>query len=525
MDVSNIGLLETYKSQLSVVDHALISAPTEQIDDLVKLKSNLLEVIQLLQGTSPENQKAHETDIPPSTTQNHSDMDAEFARFQMEISELGDSPKLEEPHCDSTEVTEKRDGDDELLKTISSLEGTKCSAPFSQQWGEKCYHNAIISSVVLEEDDVSCLENLQVKVMFCNPVCDRMKPCPFFLDGYCKFSDEKCRYSHGNEVDISEIRDFKLPDYSNFTRDSVCLAKYDDGLWYKAVVENCLDNNKYVVKYFNFGNTESVDAADLLPLDEEKLPSESETEDTSSPPSSPLCFSSSKNDAAEEHDFDQVRPFLPENPGALGEWEQHTKGMGSKLMAKMGYIFGQGLGKNGEGRLEPVEAIILPKGKSLDKCIQLRDQGGHSCPVSVESKVIIEKEKEEQRMKKQQWSGNLKKRESVFDFINKKISVIKDDVDKLQRKGPPKTQKTRASTKELTKQSFTIAEDIKKAKRELVRLNEALKRNEERNGVIHAQVKRKIAAQKELLTNLCRKEHKINHEMKILKAHEKLTCF
>lgn len=36
-------------------------------------------------------------------------------------------------------------------------------------------------------------------------------------------------------------------------------------------------------------------------------------------------------------------------------------------MVKMGYIMGAGLGKNGEGRITPVEATILPKGKSLGK--------------------------------------------------------------------------------------------------------------------------------------------------------------
>jgi hypothetical protein len=34
-------------------------------------------------------------------------------------------------------------------------------------------------------------------------------------------------------------------------------------------------------------------------------------------------------------------------------------------MAQMGYVVGTGLGKNGEGRLEPVEALVFPAGKSL----------------------------------------------------------------------------------------------------------------------------------------------------------------
>ena len=49
----------------------------------------------------------------------------------------------------------------------------------------------------------------------------------------------------------------------------------------------------------------------------------------------------------------------------LGNWEQHTRGIGSKIMAQMGYITGTGLGKKADGRVEPVEATVLPAGKSL----------------------------------------------------------------------------------------------------------------------------------------------------------------
>ncbi len=34
-------------------------------------------------------------------------------------------------------------------------------------------------------------------------------------------------------------------------------------------------------------------------------------------------------------------------------------------MASMGYVVGTGLGKHGEGRVEPVSAVVLPPGKSL----------------------------------------------------------------------------------------------------------------------------------------------------------------
>lgn len=49
----------------------------------------------------------------------------------------------------------------------------------------------------------------------------------------------------------------------------------------------------------------------------------------------------------------------------LGGWEEHTRGIGSKLMARMGYITGTGLGKRCDGRINPVEAVVFPAGKSL----------------------------------------------------------------------------------------------------------------------------------------------------------------
>ena len=64
----------------------------------------------------------------------------------------------------------------------------------------------------------------------------------------------------------------------------------------------------------------------------------------------------------------------------VGSFERHTRGIGSKLMLKMGYQEGKGLGKHAKGIVEPICVEEHPKniglgyeqlnGEALSTCIQ-----------------------------------------------------------------------------------------------------------------------------------------------------------
>ncbi|KAJ9557786.1 hypothetical protein OSB04_012400 [Centaurea solstitialis] len=52
-------------------------------------------------------------------------------------------------------------------------------------------------------------------------------------------------------------------------------------------------------------------------------------------------------------------------PSSYGAFEMHTTGFGSRMMAKMGYVDGGGLGKDGSGIAEPIQVIQRPKSLGL----------------------------------------------------------------------------------------------------------------------------------------------------------------
>ncbi|KAH9617239.1 hypothetical protein KSS87_012520 [Heliosperma pusillum] len=103
----------------------------------------------------------------------------------------------------------------------------------------------------------------------------------------------------------------------------------------------------------------------------EKRSSAKKPETYASQPVSFVCSGIMESDIVKvdavgsKDDSNQDFVALDNSSSAFGSFEVHTTGFGSKMMAKMGYVEGGGLGKDGKGMSLPIEAIQRPKSLGL----------------------------------------------------------------------------------------------------------------------------------------------------------------
>uniref|UniRef100_A0A665U070 Tuftelin-interacting protein 11 n=1 Tax=Echeneis naucrates TaxID=173247 RepID=A0A665U070_ECHNA len=125
----------------------------------------------------------------------------------------------------------------------------------------------------------------------------------------------------------------------------------------------------------------------------------------------------------------------------IGSWEKHTKGIGQKLLQKMGYQPGKGLGKNAQGIVNPIEAKVR-KGKGA-----VGAYGNERTQQSLQDFPVVDSDEEEEK-EFQRELGQWRK-DPAGSGGKKKPKYSYKTVDELKAKGKLAGRSTSASAGEL----------------------------------------------------------------------------
>ncbi|CAN0153161.1 unnamed protein product, partial [Ectocarpus fasciculatus] len=101
----------------------------------------------------------------------------------------------------------------------------------------------------------------------------------------------------------------------------------------------------------------------------------------------------------------------------FGDWEQHTKGFGSRMMNRMGYRRGEGLGKDKQGISRPVPIRVLPERRALDH-LRVDDGGGGTTARSVGGSGQKKKKKKKKDNDKPGGGSSGGGGGGMFNFLN-----------------------------------------------------------------------------------------------------------
>lgn len=286
--------------QLRKVNEALsVTENTDDRNNLISLKNDLQQLIALTNSTNDN------SDDNSDSNDNEAKINDEYAMFMAEMEKEG-------AYKGSTSTQ-----DVHVKKDLTSLEGTKCKAPHCHSWGSTIHHNALITTVLPQQDDD---DKIRVKILFINPTHKEMLPCPYYFETECRFSEEKCRFSHGEIVNFEDLQEYVEPDFAGLSVGSIVLVKQDDKLWHKAMVRRILKEKEMcIVKLEKSRKEVEVDFVDLMPInDDEKGDGDDDSSDSGS----------GEGDAMDEEtrdDFINISLLIKPSDDKLGSWEKYTK--------------------------------------------------------------------------------------------------------------------------------------------------------------------------------------------------------
>ncbi|XP_024359042.1 zinc finger CCCH domain-containing protein 18 [Physcomitrium patens] len=394
---------------------------------------------------------------------------------------------------------------DELPQSVSRSDMGDVVPPQPFSVGSKCrfrhsdgrwYNGCILG---MEDDSVA-------RVAFLHPTSEKLQMCRFFLQQQCRFGN-KCRLSHGLEAHLNALRNYEAPEWKQIPLGSAVLAEAGNGLWRAAELELWDEGQQRATIVFSAdGKRMDVDKDDLAQSEYALLSDASDTSD---------------EDGDESDDFvdEEERPTLGSfcagvqtETVTFANWEKHTRGVASKMMASMGFREGMGLGVSGQGIIQPVKVQMRPAKQSLGFGQDNQDgEQGDAEKTAKKKKSRGGKRKRDQKWANAQRAAKSKmevieETRNVFDFINHHLTGQQVSATKSSKVRPGGSQTNcsgsvsdKQSLEKANRQTIVAHEDeIKELRSKVSKLQEMATRNRKEKVVYEAVGRKLVEARKAL---------------------------
>ncbi|KAL6633395.1 hypothetical protein ACP70R_026066 [Stipagrostis hirtigluma subsp. patula] len=265
---------------------------------------------------------------------------------------------------------------------------------------------------------------------------------------------------------------------------------HHSGLWRRAELESWDDNLKLGQVVFQDDGTSARLPSDSLSISEYADMSDEDDEGSSSEEESEFSEDGDLEDGSIHQGLG-----LPDSTNFSGvqtdtvifaKWEHHTRGVASKMMAKMGYREGMGLGVSGQGMLDPIPVKVLPAKQSLDHAVAASEAEANVGSGKKRSRGG--KRKREKKFAEQVRAAKAEEAErSVFSFMNSHL--VSQDVPEASatkvRKGPSGEANGQAK-KEDRRSLVAYDEEVKELRVRVEKLEEMKIRNRKDKAVYEA---------------------------------------
>ncbi|XP_021889392.1 zinc finger CCCH domain-containing protein 18 [Carica papaya] len=333
------------------------------------------------------------------------------------------------------------------------------------------------------------------KVSFLTPTSEKMMICKFFLQQRCRFGGSCC-LSHGVDVPLSSLKKY-IPikwEQSMVGTSIWAISDGKAGIWREAELESWDDEVKVgKVVFRHDGSSVKLGVGAMTKSEYAEISDEDESD---------FSAKQSESDSSDdEEESSQGLGFLESTALQRGiqtettifaKWENHTRGIASKMMANMGYREGMGLGASGQGMVDPISVKVLPPKQSLDHALKSQND--------VENK-------EENRGKKRSRGGKRKRekknaaavkaakeeeesRPDVFSLINNQLAMHHEAVN---GGGSAKKQQNNGSgeEKKVDRRALVAYDDeVKELRMRVEKLEDMLRRNRKEKLVYEAAMRK-----------------------------------